>query len=76
MNYLEEKKSLAQSEFAYRKLHLTVIPLIKSTDDWLSNIDSRKINLTLFLDLEKAFDTVEHKIPLDSLRPMESKVLK
>ena len=43
------------------------LQLIKSTDDWLSNIDSKKVNLTLFLDLKKAFDTVDHRILIDKL---------
>ena len=58
---------LVQSQYAYRKLHSTIILLIKSIDDRLSNIDSRKVNLTIFSDIKKAFDTVDHKILLDKL---------
>ena len=68
VNYLVEQKILVQNQYAYRKLHSTITSLIKCTDDWLSNIDSKKVNLTLFLDLKKAFDTVDHKIILDKLR--------
>ena len=32
------------------------------------NMDSRKINLTLFLDLKKAFDTVDHSVLMKKLR--------
>lgn len=67
MNYLVENKILVKNQYAYRKLHSTVTSLIKSTDDWLSNIDSKKVNLTLFLNLKKAFDTVDHRILIDKL---------
>ena len=67
VNYLVEQKILVQNQYAYRKLHSTITSLIKCTDDWLSNIDSKKVNLTLLLDLKKAFDTVDHKIILDKL---------
>ena len=65
--YLVEQRILVQNQYAHRKLHSTITSLIKSADDWLSSIDSRKVNLTLFLDVKKAFDTVDHKILLDKL---------
>ena len=52
VNYLVEKKILVQNQCAYRKLHSTISSLLKSTNDWLSNIDPKKVNLTLFLDLK------------------------
>ena len=67
VDYFAENKMLVKSQSVCRKLHSTVTSLIKSTDDWISNIDSKKLNLTLFLDLEKPFDTVNHKILLDKL---------
>ena len=41
--------------------------LINSTEHWLENADNRKLNMTVFLDLEKAFDTLDHKILIDKL---------
>ena len=79
VNYLVEQRILVQNQYAYRKLHSTSTSLIKSTDDWLSNIDSKRVNLALFLDLKKAFGTVillTTRFSLTSLGPTGSKVLK
>ena len=42
--------------------------LIASTDCWYENIDCSKINLTTFLVLEKAFNTVDHTILIQKLQ--------
>ena len=44
-----------------------IISLINSTNHWLENADNRKLNMTVFLDFNKAFDTVDHKILTDKL---------
>ena len=50
------------SRYAYRKLHLTITSLISVSDYWYENIDKNNVNFPLFLDLKKAFDTVDHEI--------------
>ena len=37
------------------------------SDHWYSNIDNKKANFALFLDLKKAFDTVDHEILISKL---------
>ena len=44
-----------------------VTSLICSTDSWYENIDHKKLNLTIFLDLKRAFDTVDHRIIVEKL---------
>ena len=67
IDYFKEKQMLKKNQHAFRKLHSTINSLVKSTDEWLNNIDSQKVNMTMFLDLKKAFNTVDHKILLEKL---------
>ena len=66
-DYFKEKQLLKKNQHAFRKLHSTITSLIRSTDEWLNNIDFQKINMTIFLDLKKSFDTVDHKLLLEKL---------
>ncbi len=37
------------------------------TDEWLSNIDSGNVTGLIYIDLRKAFDTVNHHIMIEKL---------
>ena len=39
-----------------------------STNDWYLNIDEGKYTGLIFIDLKKAFDTVDHEILLKKLK--------
>ena len=65
-DFLQVNKKLTCNQSAFQQLCSTITSLISSTDYWYDNVDSRKINLTLFLDLKKAFDTVDHSVFMKS----------
>ena len=65
--YLMENKLLGQQQFGFQSLHSTALALSKSTNQWLMNINNGKLNSMIFLDIKKAFDTVDHKILLMKL---------
>ena len=46
----------------FRSLQSTVTALLEATDNWAFNIDRGNVNAVFFLDLKKAFDTVDHDI--------------
>ena len=65
---LQTNNTLTDNQATIRKLYSTMTSLITSTDYWYENIDCSKINLTIFLDLKKAFDTVDHTIIMQKLQ--------
>ena len=66
--YLKANKVLTMSQSAIQILCSTITSLNDSTDYWYENIDHKQLNLATFLDLKKAFDTVDRKILLKNLR--------
>ena len=60
------------SQSAFQKSYSTITPLIDSTDKWYDNINDKQLNSTIFLDLKKAFDTVNHAILIEKLRKYDS----
>ena len=66
--YLDENKHLFSHQSGFRSLHSVVTSLLNNTNDWYVNIDNRKDTAMVFIDLKKAFDTVNHQILLAKLK--------
>ncbi len=66
-NYLTKFELLSDSQFGFRKFHSTATALLDCTNDWYVNLDRKMFNLVVFIDLKKAFDTVDHTILLRKL---------
>ena len=65
--YLAENELLGDQQFGFRSIHSTALALGMSVNKWLINVDNGKLNSVVFLDVKKAFYTVNHKILLQKL---------
>ena len=66
-NFLSHHKILNPQQFGFRKSHSTSHTLLSITQKLYDALDSGKFAYAVFIDLEKAFDTVDHSILLKKL---------
>ena len=66
--YLINNNILTPFQSGFRRGRSTCISLLKTTNTWLVNMDKGLINSVIFLDLKKAFDTVNYEILIKKLK--------
>ena len=65
--FLEKYKCIYNLQFGFRKKYSTEHALIKITESIRSALDNGKAACGVFIDLQKAFDTVNHSILINKL---------
>ena len=72
MEFLNEQKVLYCKQYGFRKSFSTAHAIINLIDNIKSAIDNIKFVYGVFIDLQKALDTVDHNILLEKIQTMVS----
>ena len=67
LNYVNDYKILVDNQYSFREGHSTYMALLGMVKNISEGLDDKNYLLGLFIDLSKAFDTVNHKLLITKL---------
>ena len=67
LDVLNKNEILVKNQFGFREKHSTYMAILDLVDKICHKIDSKNYSMGIFIDLSKAFDTINHKILIDKL---------
>ena len=67
MKYLLENKLLSSQQYGFRANHSTELAALNLIDRLTYDLDNGKISVNIYIDLAKAFDTLQHETLLNKL---------
>ena len=65
--YFEIHKLFYDSQYGFRERHSTELASVELIDRILASLEQKQKPLAIYMDLSKAFDTLDHEILLDKL---------
>ena len=66
--YFTQNKLFYDSQYGFRAKHSTELATVEQVDRILHSIDNKELPLAIYMDLSKAFDTLDHTILSNKLR--------
>ena len=67
LNYLSQHSILSDNQYDFRNNHDTSMAVLEMIDKITNARDSNAFSIGIFIDLSKAFDTLNHNILFDKL---------
>ena len=73
MSFLDKKQILYKSQYGFRKNMSTPLAILELVEEISNATDDCKSTVGVFIDLKKAFDTVDHNILIKKTRALWNK---
>ena len=67
-NYFKKNKLFYKGQYGFRDEHSTELAALELVDRLHSDMDNKEIPIAIYMDLSKAFDTLDHTILLHKLK--------
>ena len=71
LHFLIENNLLSMEQFGFHPGHSTELAVVRLVDQLISQMDNNLIPINIYIDLSKAFDTLNHPILLSKLKYYE-----
>ncbi|XP_013867620.1 RNA-directed DNA polymerase from mobile element jockey [Austrofundulus limnaeus] len=65
--FIDKHKLITESQYGFRANRSTALALVDSVEEITNSIDQKQYTIGIFLDLKKAFDTINHNILIRKL---------
>ena len=67
MAFIDSNQILYKSQYGFRKQKSTSLAIIELVEEITNSLDNHESTVGFFIDLKKAFDTVDHGILIEKL---------